>query len=81
MSDWFVYILKCNDNSLYTGVTTNLSRRLQEHNSADSTTRYTRGRQPVVLVYKESATSRSDACRREAEIKRLTKAGKSKLVS
>jgi len=80
MSDWFVYILRCNDNTLYTGVTTDLDRRLSEHNSAGSTTRYTRSRQPVVLAYQEHATNRSDACRREAAIKRLTKAEKSSLI-
>jgi len=80
MSDWFVYILRCNDNSFYTGVTTDIDRRLQEHNSAGSTTRYTRGRQPVVLVYQETAASRSDASRREATIKRLTKAQKATLI-
>ena len=80
MSDWFVYILRCADNSLYTGITTNLERRLDEHNATKSATRYTRARQPVTLVYQEFASSRSEASRREAQLKKLKKEEKEELI-
>jgi len=80
MSDWFVYMLRCADNSLYTGVTTDLARRVTEHNGEKSVTRYTRVRQPVALVYQESADSRSQACQREAQIKKLAKAEKEAML-
>ncbi|MEE9444701.1 MAG: GIY-YIG nuclease family protein [Cocleimonas sp.] len=77
---WFVYMLRCVDNSLYTGVTTDVSRRVLEHNGAKSVTRYTRARQPVKVVYQETAESRSTACQREAQIKKLTKLQKEALL-
>ncbi len=77
---WFVYMLRCSDNSLYTGITTDISRRLEEHNSEKSVTRYTRARQPVELVYQESANSRSDAGKREVQLKKLKKIEKEFLV-
>ncbi len=80
MSNWFVYMLRCADNSLYTGVTTDLARRVNEHNGEKSVTRYTRVRQPVALVYQESADSRSHACQREAQIKKLAKAEKEAML-
>lgn len=80
MSDWFVYILRCADNTLYTGVTTDLERRLQEHNGDNSLTKYTRARQPVTLVYYEKADSRSTAGKREVAIKKLTRKKKEYLI-
>ncbi len=80
-TNWFVYILRCADGSLYTGVATDLQRRLQEHNDGVQGARYTRARRPVSLVYSESAESRSAACRREAAIKKLHKTEKERLVS
>jgi len=80
MSDWFVYMLRCADNSLYTGVTTDLERRLLEHNGENSVTKYTRVRQPVTLVYYEKADSRSTAGKREAAIKKLSKKKKEYLI-
>jgi len=80
LSDWFVYMLRCADNSLYTGVTTDISRRVDEHNSNNSVTKYTRIRQPVSVVYFERAESRSEACKREAQLKKLTKKDKESLV-
>lgn len=68
---WFVYIAKCSDGSLYTGVTTDLTRRELEHNSKNRGARYTRIRQPVKIIYSESLTNRSDACKRESAIKKL----------
>ena len=80
MSDWFVYMLRCADNSLYTGVTTDIDRRVIEHNAEKSLTKYTRVRQPVILAYQEQADSRSEACKREAQLKKLTKLQKEALV-
>ncbi len=84
MSDsvtWFVYILKCADASLYTGVTTDLERRLQEHNQNDRLgAKYTRTRRPVSLQYHETCTGRSHACQREAAIKKLSRRAKLKLI-
>ena len=78
--NWFVYMLRCADHSLYTGVTTDLERRLKEHNAIKSVTRYTRARQPVSLVYHEVVSSRTLACKREAQIKKLTRAQKEILI-
>jgi putative endonuclease len=79
--NWFVYILRCRDNSLYTGVTTDCERRLQEHNHSARGARYTRGRRPVTLVYREEAQSRGAAQRREAQIKQLSTAQKEALIA
>lgn len=78
---WFVYILRCADDSLYTGVTTDLARRLEEHNEGRAAARYTRARRPLRLVYQEAAADRSSACRREAEIKKLSRASKLRLLA
>jgi putative endonuclease len=80
MSDWFVYMLRCADNSLYTGVTTDVERRVVEHNAKKSVTKYTRVRQPVSVAYQEKAESRSEACKREAQLKKLKKHEKEILV-
>jgi putative endonuclease len=78
---WSVYILRCADNSLYTGVTTDVQRRLDEHNGlVKNGAKYTRNRQPVKLVYQEAAASRSEACKRESAIKNLNKSKKEQLV-
>ena len=79
-NNWFVYMLRCADNSLYTGITTDLDRRLDEHNGEKSVTRYTRVRQPVQLVYKEVSNSRSTASQREAQIKKLSKIQKEEML-
>ena len=73
-------MLRCADNSLYTGVTTDVERRVLEHNAEKSVTKYTRVRQPVSVVYQEKAESRSEACKREAQLKKLTKKDKEMLV-
>lgn len=78
---WYVYILECSDRSYYCGVTTDLERRLNEHNNRASGARYTRARRPVELVYSEQMTSRSEACQREYFIKQLTRTQKQKLIS
>lgn len=78
---WFTYLLRCADNSLYAGVTTDLDRRLQEHNKSNiKGAKYTRVRRPVTLVYSEPAGSRQQACKREYQIRKLSKKEKEKLV-
>ena len=80
-NSWSVYMLRCNDNSLYTGITTDLTRRIREHNHDNKTgAKYTRVRRPVKLVYFESLSSRSEASQREHQIKRLTKQQKERLI-
>jgi len=80
MPAWFVYVVRCADRSLYTGVTTDATRRIEEHNDGRGA-RYTRSRGPVALVYLESVADRGAALRREHEIKRMTVAGKKELVA
>lgn len=80
-SPWYVYIVSCSDSSLYTGITTDLSRRLNQHNSLVGGAKYTRPRRPVTLVYYETASSRATASRREYQIKRLSVSQKSQLIT
>jgi len=78
---WKVYMLRCVDNTLYTGITTDLERRVEEHNSDNKKgARYTRVRRPVSLVYQENCDSRSHASSREYQLKKLSRADKLKLV-
>jgi putative endonuclease len=77
---WMVYILRCSDGSLYTGITTNLRRRLLEHNSPAGGCKYTRPRRPVALVYSEAAASRGEAMQRESYIKSLSLPQKRQLL-
>jgi len=77
---WHVYILRCADDTLYTGITTDVERRLAEHNASARGATYTRGRRPVRLVWQASAANRSDASRQEHRLKRLTRAAKEHLV-
>tara|TARA_B100000700_G_scaffold257209_1_gene290825 strand:+ start:91 stop:333 length:243 start_codon:yes stop_codon:yes gene_type:complete len=77
---WILYIIKCNDNSFYTGITTNFKRRLFEH-SRDKGAKYTRGRGPFELVYKEKYETRSEASKREYEIKQLSNLKKLQLIN
>lgn len=76
---WTVYMLECADDTFYVGITNDMARRLNEHNTG-SASRYTRGRRPVHVVMTESATSRSAALKREAALKRLTRAQKERLL-
>lgn len=81
-ADWYVYMLRCSDNSLYTGIARSLEKRLMEHNTSSQLgAKYTRSRRPVTLVYHEAYPSRSQAARREAVIKRMSKKHKEALVS
>nr|CAA6803439.1 MAG: Endonuclease [uncultured Thiotrichaceae bacterium] len=77
---WHTYILQCADGSLYTGVTTDLDRRIDEHNHSAKGAKYTRARRPVLLVYSEACQTRSAACSREFKIKQLTKKQKLELI-
>lgn len=79
-SDHFVYVLRCGDESLYTGYTTEVSRRLAEHRSGEAA-KYTRGRQPLTLVHVERYPTRSSAQRREWEIKQLSRPAKERLIA
>ena len=81
-AQWFVYYLRCADNSLYAGITIDLVRRLIEHNTCNKTgAKYTRVRRPVTLVYAEAQENRQSASKREYQLKKLTKAEKESLVS
>ena len=77
---WFVYIVKCKDGTLYTGVTTDVVRRIAEHNGSAKGAKYTRARRPVKLVRAERFKTRSAACIREAAIKKLPLAAKKALL-
>jgi len=78
-SAWHVYMLRCADESLYTGVTKNLQARLSQHNRGKAS-RYTRARLPVAIVYAEPADDHGTALRREMQIKKLARAAKEKLI-
>jgi len=74
--NWMVYIVRCSDDSLYTGVTTDAERRVNEHNGQGGKgkgAKYTRVRRPVFLVYSEYCNDRSDACKRESAIKKMSR--------
>lgn len=77
---WRVYMLRCRDNTLYTGVTTDVERRLKEHNNAKNGSRCTRSRLPVCLVYSEPQLDRASALKREAEIKSWRKEKKEEFL-
>ena len=76
---WYVYILRCGDNTLYTGITDDVPRRLAAHRAGKGA-KYTRGRGPLELVYQERVPDKSAALRREAAIKRLRRGEKERLI-
>tara|TARA_B110000444_G_scaffold44942_1_gene40846 strand:- start:8690 stop:8992 length:303 start_codon:yes stop_codon:yes gene_type:complete len=76
---WFVYILLCSDNTLYTGITNNIDKRLEDHQRGVGA-KYTKGRSPISLLFKEKHPNRSSASKRESEIKSLTKKQKLTLL-
>ena len=78
--DWYVYILRCGDGSLYTGISDDVPRRLEAHRSGKGA-KYTRGWGPLELVYTQALPDKSAALRREAEIKRLRREEKEKLIA
>jgi len=78
---WFVYMVRCADDTLYTGIAKDVARRVEEHNSDNALgANYTRARRPVALVYTQEVQSRSAAAKREYEIKQLTRSGKDELL-
>lgn len=77
--NWFVYIILCSDDTLYTGITNDLERRMAQHASQRGA-KYFRGRQPQRVVYVEDGHDRSSASRREAEIKKLNRTEKERLL-
>lgn len=77
---YFVYILECKDGSLYTGITKDLPKRLDEHNTKDTGAKYTKIRRPVKLIYQENSENRSTASKREYEIKKFTRVKKLQLI-
>lgn len=76
----YVYVVKCSDGTLYTGYTTDVERRVEEHNSGEGA-KYTRGRTPVRLVHVEEHETRSEAMSREAEIKAMSRKEKEELAN
>lgn len=80
MKGWFVYILRCRDGTLYTGIAIDLERRLEAHRRGAGA-KYTRSRRPVTLAYHESQPDRSRALRREAAIRQLGRAAKLALIA
>ena len=79
MKKWIVYMLRCSDQSLYTGITTDFQERIKKHNTGKAS-KYTRSRLPAELVWSEKVESESEAKKREAQIKKLTKQEKEKII-
>lgn len=79
--NWYVYIVKCSDDSLYTGISTNVIRRIREHNNTKIGAKSLRGKLPVKLVHKEAVKNRIEASKRESEIKKLTRKEKFRLLA
>ena len=77
--NWYLYILRCKDNTLYTGITTDVARRLEAHRSGKGA-KYTRGRAPLELVYQENCGNHSDALKRELEIKAMSRKQKDEMI-
>ncbi len=78
---YFLYLLQCVDGTLYTGITTDLARRVKEHNSSRLGAKYTRVRRPVKLVYQQEFTTRSEALIEEARIKKLSRLQKLEIIN
>jgi len=70
---WFLYVVKCNDDTLYTGITTDITRRLHEHNNTAKGAKYTKKRRPVTLLYTVNYTNRSGASQAESKFKKLSR--------
>jgi len=77
---WFLYIIRCSDNSLYTGITTDIEKRLNEHNNSKKGAAYTKMRRPVFLCYTEGPMTKSDALKREYFIKKQGKEWKENII-
>ena len=79
--EYAVYLLACADGTFYTGITTDIARRLKEHNESNKGAKYTKARRPVTLVYEERYGSRSEAQKREYVLRHLTHTEKQALAS
>jgi putative endonuclease len=77
---YYLYILQCSDRSFYTGITTDVKRRVQEHNTSSLGAKYTRGRRPVKLVYTKTFRNRSTASQAESLLKKMSRADKLKFI-
>ena len=77
---WNLYILKCSDESFYTGITTNIERRVKEHNSSPKGSKYTRTRRPVKVIYVREYETKPEAAQEEYRIKKLTRQKKMELI-
>jgi putative endonuclease len=77
---YYVYILMCSDNTLYTGITTDIEKRVIAHNTKKTAAAYTKARRPVCLVYSEALGTKSEALKREYVIKQLTRKEKIELI-
>ena len=80
-NSYYLYIVRCADNTLYTGITTNLERRIDEHNFSTKGAKYTKARRPVSLVYSEEHLDRSSASKREYTIKKMRREEKNLLIN
>ena len=81
MSDWFLYLIRCNNNSLYTGITTDVERRFNEHQSNSiKSAKYLRGKGPLELAFSKKVGNRSQASVLEASVKKLSVVQKNKLI-
>jgi putative endonuclease len=81
VNQWFVYLLECSDGTFYCGITTDIKRRVYEHNNTKTGAKYTRGRRPTVLMGYVSCDDRSSALIEEARIKKLTRREKAEFIS
>jgi len=81
VNPWWVYVIRCDDGSLYTGVSTDPERRFREHLQHPRGAKYFNGREPESIVYREAGHTRSSACQREAAIKKLTRPAKLALLA
>ena len=80
VSEWYVYVVMCNDDTLYTGITTDIERRVEEHNSGNRGAKYTRSRRPVTLVYHVAHPDRSTASKEEFKFKKLSRKKKIDII-
>ena len=80
-ANWSLYIIEANDASLYTGISTDVERRFEEHRSGARGARYFNGREPRRILYREDGHSRASASRREAEIKKMSRSAKQQLIA
>jgi len=77
---YYLYIIRCADDTLYTGITKDLTKRIEEHNTSPKGAKYTRNRRPVVLVYSEEHSDRSSASKREYVVKKMRRVEKLELI-